>query len=97
GLDVKATINTEHVMQHVQQLRDRFTRATLKDVESWPESHKITGKAEFINANTVQVNNQSYQAKSFILAVGTTPTIDTTQKHILGSKLLTSDQIFELN
>lgn len=97
GLDVKAKINTEHVMQHVQQLRDRFTRATLNDVESWPKSHKITGKAEFINANTVQVNNQNYQSKSFILAVGTTPTIDTTQKHILGSKLLTSDQIFELN
>ena len=97
GLDVKATINTEHVMQHVQQLRDRFTQATLKDVESWPKAQKITGKAEFINANTIQVNNQNYQAKSFILAVGTTPTIDPKQKQILGSKLLTSDQIFELN
>jgi Pyruvate/2-oxoglutarate dehydrogenase complex, dihydrolipoamide dehydrogenase (E3) component, and related enzymes len=96
GLDVKSEIDTSSVMQHVQTLRDRFTRATLKDVKSWPSQHKISGKAEFIDSNTIQVNNQTYQAKSFILAVGTTPAIDTEQKQILGDKLITSDQIFEL-
>ncbi len=96
GLDVKSEIDTSSVMQHVQTLRDRFTLATLKDVKSWPSQHKISGKAKFIDSNTIQVNNQTYQAKSFILAVGTTPAIDTEQKQILGHKLITSDQIFEL-
>ena len=35
SLITQATIDTSKVMQHVRDLRDRFTRATLKDVESW--------------------------------------------------------------
>ena len=87
GLDVKSEIDTSRVMQHVQTLRDRFTRATLKDIEIWPNQHKISGKAEFIDSNTIQVNSKTFQAKSFILAVGTTPAIDAEQKQILGDKL----------
>ncbi|QIO06928.1 dihydrolipoyl dehydrogenase [Acinetobacter shaoyimingii] len=96
-LTVKAQIDTSHVMQHVQSLRDRFTKATLKDVNSWEKSHKISGKAEFIDAQTVQVANQKYQAKSFIVAVGSTPSFNREWKESLGDLLITSDQIFELN
>lgn len=50
ALDVSANINTNQVMQHVQTLRDRFTQATLKDIDQWPTEHKISGKAHFIDA-----------------------------------------------
>ena len=96
GLAVEAKINTDQVMTHVRHLRDRFTRATLKDVEAWPTEHKINGRAHFINANTISVNNQEYQAKAFILAVGSTPQYDEKLKEQLGERLITSDQIFEL-
>jgi dihydrolipoamide dehydrogenase len=96
GLSAKVEIDTSQVMQHVQQLRDRFTRATLKDVDSWKAEHKISGRAEFINANTVQVNGQQYQAKNFVLAVGSTPNIDANLKEQIGDRLITTDQIFEL-
>lgn len=96
ALHVKAQIDTSHVMQHVQSLRDRFTTATLKDVNSWEKSHKISGKAEFVDAQTVQVANQQYQAKSFILAVGSTPSFNRDWKEKLGDLLITSDQVFEL-
>lgn len=96
GLSAKIEVDTSQVMQHVQQLRDRFTRATLKDVDSWKAEHKISGRAEFINSNTIQVNKQQYQAINFILAVGTTPNIDAQLKEKLGDRLITTDQIFEL-
>lgn len=96
ALDVSAKINTTQVMQHVQTLRDRFTQATLKDVEQWPAEHKISGKAHFIDAQTVEVNGKQYQSKSFILAVGSTPNYDQTWKQELGNRLITTDQIFEL-
>lgn len=96
ALDVSAKINTNKVMQHVQTLRDRFTQATLKDVEQWPTEHKISGKAHFIDEQTVQVNGKHYQSKSFILAVGSTPNYDQTWKQELGNRLITTDQIFEL-
>ena len=96
GLNVESRIDTSAVMPHVRQLRDRFTAATLKDVQSWPAEHKISGQAKFVNANTVEVNGQHYQAKSFIVAVGSTPSYDPEWKKELGDLLLTSDQIFEL-
>lgn len=71
-------------MSHVRQLRDRFTRATLRDVESWDPTHKINGKAKFINASTIEVNQQQFQAKSFIIAVGSTPSFDHAWKQELG-------------
>lgn len=96
GLNVKAEINTSQVMQHVRTLRDHFTNATLKDVNSWATEHKISGLAQFINQNTIIVNGQEYQSKSFIVAVGSTPTVDSQWKEQLGDRLITSDQIFEL-
>ena len=96
ALQVEAHIDRSAVMQHVRQLRDRFTAATLADVDSWDQSHKISGAAKFINANTIQVNNQHYQAKSFILAVGSTPNMDAEWKAELGDRYINSDDIFEL-
>lgn len=96
ALKVKSTIDTSNVMSHVRQLRDRFTTATIKDVNSWPDAHKISGKALFKNKNTISVNNQTYQAKSFTIAVGSTPTFEQKWKDELGDRLITSDQAFEL-
>ena len=96
GLVVDAKIDTQQVMTHVQNLRDRFTKATLKDVNAWPEKHKISGRAHFIDAETIEVNGQQLKAKHFILAVGSTPQYDAELKQQLGDRLLTSDEIFEL-
>lgn len=97
GLTVKSEIDTSQVMVHVQKLRDRFTAATVKDVNNWPTEHKISGKASFENKNTIVVNGIKYQSKSFIIAVGSTPTYDQAWKDELGDRLITSDQIFELD
>ncbi|MDM1248190.1 dihydrolipoyl dehydrogenase [Acinetobacter sp. R933-2] len=96
GLTIKTEIDTTQIMTHVRQLRDRFTKATLKDVESWDNLHKISGKAKFINHNTIEVNQQQFQAKNFIIAVGSTPNFDSEWKKELQERLITSDQIFEL-
>lgn len=96
ALAVKTEIDTSQVMSHVRTLRDRFTHATLKDVNSWPEQHKISGRATFVDAQTVEVNGKQYQAKSFILAVGSTPIYDEKLKAELAERLITSDQVFEL-
>ena len=96
ALQVEAHIDRSGVMQHVRQLRDRFTAATLLEVDSWDKSHKVSGAAKFINANTIQVNDQHYQAKSFILAVGSTPNMNAEWKAELGDRYINSNDIFEL-
>lgn len=96
ALTLNTKIGTSQIMAHVRQIRDRFTRATQKDVDRWEASHKISGFATFIDAHTIQVNGQQYQAKAFIVAVGSTPAYDQAWKENLGERLITSDQIFEL-
>ena len=96
GLTVQSDIDISQAMQHVRNLRDRFTNATLRDVNGWNSAHKINGQAKFINTNTIEVNDQAYSAKSFIIAVGSTPNYEVTWKKEIGNKLITSDEIFEL-
>jgi len=59
-------------------------------------NRKISGHAKFVDAQTVEVDGQYYQAKSFILAVGSRPNIDSKQKEVLGERLLSSNEVFEL-
>jgi len=97
GLQHDAVVNTSTVMDRLHKLRDHYIRATLKEVEQWDSVNKVSGHAKFTNAQTVQVDGKSYEAKSFIIAVGSRPNFDDTLKNELGDKLLTSDEIFELS
>ena len=95
---IKATVqaDTSQVMRHVRTLRDSFTAATKKQADSWKAEHKISGKAQFIDAHTVQVNGKTYRSKSFVIAVGSTPKINQEWQTELKERFLTSDTIFEL-
>lgn len=96
ALDCRAQIDTSVVMSHVRTLRDRFTAATMKDVDSWDATHKVSGTARFINANTIEVNQVQYQAKAFILAVGSTPNMKHEWSDALGERYISSDTVFEI-
>ena len=89
-------INDMEVMEFVRQLRDRFsggvhanTTATLKD------GQLIEGFAEFIGENQLKVNDEVIQAERIIIATGSTPVVPAPWK-ALGDKLMTSDEIFEM-
>lgn len=97
GLKLDLKIDTGNVMAHVRQLREYFSQSVLKDVARWKPEHKINGKARFIDAHTVEVDGQHYQAKSFIIAVGSKPNLNRDHKQILGARFLTTDEIFELD
>ncbi|WDE16434.1 dihydrolipoyl dehydrogenase [Acinetobacter schindleri] len=96
ALNIDSEVTPNNVMSRVRELRDFFTQATLKEVNQWNPKHKISGHAKFVDAQTVEVDGQYYQAKSFILAVGSRPNIDSKQKEVLGERLLSSNEVFEL-
>lgn len=96
GITTHLHLDSKKIMLHVQNLRNKFTQATLKDVVRWDSAHKISGQAHFIDVQTIEINQQLYQARSFILAVGSTPSFDQQWKQELGQKLITSDEVFEL-
>ncbi|MCF9047314.1 dihydrolipoyl dehydrogenase [Acinetobacter nectaris] len=97
GIQSSIYIDTSKVMQRVRKYRDQFTASVMKDVNSWEKSHKINGKASFINTTTIEVNGKQYTSKSFIIAVGSIPRENKVWEDDLGDLLLTSDTIFELS
>lgn len=96
GVTTHLNLDSKKIMLHIQELRNQFTQAALKDVARWNSAHKISGQAHFVDASTIEVNQKYYQARSFILAVGSTPSFDPQWKQVLGQKLITSDEVFEL-
>lgn len=96
GITTHLHLDSKKIMLYIQKLRNKFTQAALKDVARWDSAHKISGQAHFIDVQTIEINQQRYQARSFILAVGSTPSFDQQWKQELGPKLITSDEVFEL-
>lgn len=90
-------VNTEIVMQRVRHLRDRFTKGVQSgSTNGLPEKNFIDGYAKFIGPNLLEVNGQKIQAERIIIATGSRPVVPGPWKK-LGDKLITSDEIFELN
>lgn len=96
GIQNQTIIDGKAVMQRVQHERDFFAGAAQQAVDQWPTAHKLQGKAAFIDANTLQVGQQIIHSKSTVIATGSTPMIPDGWQQLLGDRLLTSDNAFEL-
>jgi dihydrolipoamide dehydrogenase len=112
GIVNQTNIDGKKVMQRVQHQRDAFTASAQQVVDAWPEAHKLEGFAHFIDQHTLSVSDQVndslnaqsnpqtthkiIKTKTTIIATGSTPIVPEGWRDILGDKLLTSDDIFEL-
>lgn len=84
------------VMQRVRAFRDRFTGGIIGSTTENLGDKRIDGYAKFIGENLLEVNGEQIHAERIILATGSTPVVPAPWKAI-GDKLLTSDEIFELD
>lgn len=95
--------NAEHqevdlvkVMQRVRALRDRFTGGVKSgSTDTLSPEQLIEGYAEFVAPNQLRVNGEVIEAERIIIANGSRPVVPAPWKE-LGDKLMTSDEIFEL-
>jgi dihydrolipoamide dehydrogenase len=87
-------VDSKTVMEHVRKLRDRFVRGVKNPMQDW-EDKLIRGRAQFVDAHTLLVNDQTLRAEKIILALGSRPIIPGPfQKY--PEHLLTTDEFFEL-
>ncbi len=96
GIHNQTQIDPKAVMQRVQRLRDHFTGHVQGEVDKWPAEHKKQGRAQFIDATTLQVGDDIIRTKTTIIATGSTPRISDGWQETLKDKLITSDTIFDL-
>ncbi|WP_162818155.1 dihydrolipoyl dehydrogenase [Aquirhabdus parva] len=96
GLKSTLKVDAKAVMKRVQLERDFFANSVLKTVSLFPDQHKLSGYARFINKNTVQVGEERIQAQRIVIATGGSPLIPEGWAGKLGKRLLTNESIFEI-
>ena len=87
------TINGVKVMERVRSERDRFVGFVLDGVESIDEKHHIRNRATFLDNHTLQVGDSIIEAKTVVIATGSSPAL-LPEFEELGKCLIVNDDIF---
>lgn len=97
GLRTTLEVDGAAVLQRVRRLRDDFVGGMLESIREIEAAHElIAGRARFVDAHTLQVDDHTrVEAKAFVVATGSSPFIPPPFRE-LGDRLLTNDQIFDL-
>jgi dihydrolipoamide dehydrogenase len=89
------TLDTKAAMSYMRKLRDKFVSDVIKGMGTLSPEQSIAGHAAFIEPMVLQVGEQSIEAERVIIATGSRPVLPEAWKHF-GSRMLTSDTLFEL-
>ena len=96
GIHATTQIDGKRVMERVRDERSHFASYIKKQVDSWPENKKISGRAHINKQGLIEVNDELIKANKIIVATGSSPYIPDDWSDNLGDTLLTSDTVFEL-
>lgn len=98
GVRASVEIDAARVLERVRAERDRFVGFVLRDVDEIDPQYKLTGRARFLDAHTLEVGGGlevRVRAKAFVIATGSSPSVIPLLAD-LGDRLLVSDDVFEL-
>ncbi|MCK9516461.1 MAG: dihydrolipoyl dehydrogenase [Ottowia sp.] len=87
------SVDLPAVLRHVRALRDRFVQGPIELAESLG-ARSFSGRARFVDANTLEVGAERITAERTIIATGSRPIVPDAWK-TLGPRVLTSDDVFE--
>jgi dihydrolipoamide dehydrogenase len=88
------SVNQQDAMEHVQDLRDIFVDKVLSNSTDNMGDEFISGHAQFIEANVLEVDGERIEAKRIVIATGSTPVVPKAWK-AFGDRVLTTDEFFE--
>jgi len=90
----KPIINGHDVMRRVRSERDRFVGFVLESVENIDPKHHFRGHARFLDDHTIQAEDKIFEAKSVVIATGSSPKL-MPMFDGLGERLVVNDDIFD--
>ncbi len=91
----KLSVDPKAVMAHVRSLRDRFVGGVIGGSVRAIGERNIEGYARFLEPGVLEVEGQVIRAQSIIIAAGSRPVLPAPWRS-LGDRVVTSDQVFEL-
>lgn len=89
----KLSISMPDVLKRVRKHRDILVSGNIKNITRLGDK-VLSGRAEFINANTLKVGEDEIVAKKIIIATGSTPVFDP-KWEAFKEHILTTDELFE--
>ena len=89
----KLSICIPDVLKRVRKHRDILVSGNIKNITRLGDK-VLSGRAEFINANTLKVGEDEIVAKKIIIATGSTPVFDP-KWEAFKKYILTTDELFE--
>jgi len=89
----KLSISMPDVLKRVRKHRDILVAGNIKNITRLGDK-VLSGRAEFINANTLKVGDDEIVAKKIIIATGSTPVFDP-KWEAFKEHILTTDELFE--
>ena len=96
GVTASVQIDGKQVMQRVRAERQHFASYIEKQVASWPDDSKISGRAYINKQGLIEVNDELIKADKIIIATGSSTSIPDGWEAKLGDTMLTSNTVFEL-
>jgi len=99
GVDVDGvSVDGARVMARVRAERDRFVGFVVRAAESFPEAHRLFGRARFLDDHTLVVGSANdggavVRAKSVVIATGSRPRV-LPFLEALGDRVVVNDDIF---
>ena len=90
----KPNINGHDVMRRVRSERDRFVGFVLESVESIDPKRHFRAHARFLDDHTIQAEDKIFEAKSVVIATGSSPKL-MPMFDGLGERLVVNDDIFD--
>lgn len=89
----KLSVSIPDVLKRVRKHRDILVEGNVKNITRLG-SKVLSGRAEFINANTLKVGDDEIVAEKIIIATGSTPIFDPMWEPFK-EHILTTDELFE--
>jgi dihydrolipoamide dehydrogenase len=88
------SVQIPEVLKHVRKLRDHYVKSVMKVINDYRDNF-MQERAFFLEAGVLKAGDNIIRARKIIIATGSTPRM-LPDSHALGAKLVTSDEIFEL-
>ncbi|MDH5393732.1 MAG: dihydrolipoyl dehydrogenase [Gammaproteobacteria bacterium] len=90
------SVDSQEVMEHVQDLRDTFVDMVFGSMEPVEEAGKlIESYAKLTSNNTLEIDGESVIADNIIIATGSTPVFPEAWK-VFADRIITTDDFFEM-
>lgn len=92
--DEALAFRMEDAMEHVRDLRDIFVDRVISNSTDNLGEEFIAGFAEFVDPQTLAVNDQRVHASRIVIATGSSPIVPQAWRRF-GDRILTTDSVFE--